>query len=273
MGQLARFFAYMRAARDPYEETLVFPALIVIIVFYLNYSKRFENWTVLAALVGTAVMYGALLAASLGFGGIFRAVLRCISVGAIEGAGYAIINKLDKSVAVREIISLMFLNYFFLWFPYMIVSAIRAEALITEKQWQADYAWRASIRAPINRFFSLALHVSILTSIGKFIRLISHACTLASIKKSIRLVFRASTFTSIDKFVRLLFNVGDFSNEPTSIIFSVKTIRSIFQLIKICVTAVATAITPLLVYAWISDVPAGQFLKTVITSIAKLHAK
>jgi len=37
MGRLARFFVGRRAARDPYDETVVLPALIVIMVMRLKY--------------------------------------------------------------------------------------------------------------------------------------------------------------------------------------------------------------------------------------------
>jgi len=37
MRRLARFFVGRRAARDPYDETVVLPALIVIMVMRLKY--------------------------------------------------------------------------------------------------------------------------------------------------------------------------------------------------------------------------------------------
>ena len=49
MGWLARIFARMRAAGDPYDQTLVLPALITIIIMNLNHVKGFPDWTVAAA--------------------------------------------------------------------------------------------------------------------------------------------------------------------------------------------------------------------------------
>jgi K+ transporter len=91
-GSLARFFVRLRAAGDPYDETLILPALIVIITMRLNDLNWVDAWTVAAAVVVTGIMAGAWLGAFSGHRAAFRFLirifLRAISAGAIESAGY-----------------------------------------------------------------------------------------------------------------------------------------------------------------------------------------
>ena len=150
MGWLARIFARMRAAGDPYDQTLVLPALITIIIMNLNHVKGFPDWTVPAAIVGTAFMSGAWLGASLGIAGGFRAILRSISVGAIEAAiAFLIYGTVERPAIVAY--QLIFLNFFFFWIIHHFVGVLRDIALTTEKKWQATIPRRAFI----DRWFRL----------------------------------------------------------------------------------------------------------------------
>ena len=130
MGWLARIFARMRAAGDPYDQTLVLPALITIIIMNLNHVKGFPDWTVPAAIVGTAFMSGAWLGASLGLAGGFRAMLRSISVGAIETAIAFLIygEKVGERPAIVAY-HLIFLN-FFAFFGLFIILLGHCEILL-----------------------------------------------------------------------------------------------------------------------------------------------
>lgn len=152
MGWLARIFARMRAAGDPYDQTLVLPALITIIIMNLNHVKGFPDWTVAAAIVGTALMAGAWLGASLGAAGGFRAMLRSISVGAIETAiAFLIYGKFERpAVAAYQLI---FLNFFFFWIIYYFVGVLRDIALTTEREWQATIPRRAFIDRLVSTCF------------------------------------------------------------------------------------------------------------------------
>ena len=106
MGRLARFFIWRRAAGDPYDETLVLPALIVIMMMRLNTLGRLDDWTVAAAVLAAPALAGAWLGASLGPSGSVRAVLRGISVGAIVAAGYALVygSKLPVTADILAIL-------------------------------------------------------------------------------------------------------------------------------------------------------------------------
>jgi hypothetical protein len=148
MGGLARFFARRRAAGDPYDETLVFPALIVIIFMNLNHVKGFGDWTVTAAITGTALISGAWLGASLGMAGGYRAMLRSISVGEIEAAVFFLIYGKVASPA-KIAYDLIFLNFFLFWFAHLMIGTLREIALVTEREWQATIPRRMFIRRMI----------------------------------------------------------------------------------------------------------------------------
>jgi hypothetical protein len=150
MGWLALIFARMRAAGDPYDQTLVLPALITIIIMNLNHVKGFPDWTVAAAIAGTAFMSGAWLGASLGTAGGFRAMLRSISVGAIETAiAFLIYGNFERpAIAAYQLI---FLNFFVFWIIHHFVGVLRDTALTTEREWQATIPRRAFI----DRWFRL----------------------------------------------------------------------------------------------------------------------
>jgi hypothetical protein len=142
----------MRAAGDPFDQTLVLPALITILIMNLNHVKGFPDWTVFAAIVGTACMSGAWLGASLGLAGGFRAMLRSISVGAIETAIAFLIY--GEKVGGRPAIvayQLIFLNFLFYWIIHHSVGALRDILLTTEKQWQNTTPRRAFV----DRWFRL----------------------------------------------------------------------------------------------------------------------
>jgi hypothetical protein len=146
MGRLARFFVRRRAAGDPYDETLVLPALIVTIVMRLHTLGRLDDWTVAAAILETTALAGAWLGASLGPRGHFRAILRGISVGAIVAAGYALVYGSKFPVTADLIGNIIFGNLYFFWIAFMIVASIQGVAVITEKEWQKGRVIRASLR-------------------------------------------------------------------------------------------------------------------------------
>lgn len=205
MGLLARIFARMRAAGDPYDQTLVLPALITISIMQLNHVKGFPDWTVSAAIVGTAFMSGAWLGASLGGAGGFRAMLRSILVGAIETAiAFLIYGNFERpAVAAYQLI---FLNFFFFWITHHFVGALRDIALTTERKWQTA----APRRAFISRWFGLVFRPEELK--GE-----SHSIFIAA--WIIRILFGVSISVWIgwgffgipprDVFLRILFHKGN----------------------------------------------------------------
>lgn len=148
MGRLARFFAGRRAVGDPYDETLVLPALIVIMVMRLNTLGRLDDWTVAATVLATATLAGAWLGASLGPRprGHLRAILRGISVGVIEAAGIVLVYGSKFPVTANTIANIVLINLYLFWLAFVIVASLQDIALITEKEWQEGRARRASLR-------------------------------------------------------------------------------------------------------------------------------
>lgn len=135
-GWLARCFVRLRAAGDPYDETLILPALIVIITMKLNDLNWLDAWTVAVTVIATGIMAGAWLGASFGHREPFRLfsriILRAISAGAIESAGYALVyaGKFKFSPAVAA--NLIMLNLMMYYLSGLVVSTIHDHAAITE---------------------------------------------------------------------------------------------------------------------------------------------
>jgi hypothetical protein len=118
LGLLGRCFLRLRAAGDPLEQTLVLPPLIWLIFVWLNELGHVGIWVAYPALILPASIAGIWLGTSLGVAALSRIVLRGLLVGAIEGAGsVALTNEtLDKPHALRAIVQLILINFFFYWF-------------------------------------------------------------------------------------------------------------------------------------------------------------
>jgi hypothetical protein len=175
-----------RAAGDPYDETLVLSALIVILVMRLNTLGRLDDWTVAAAVLAAPAFAGAWLGASLGSRGHFRAILRGISVGAIVAAVYALIYASKYPATAKDIANLIIINLYFSWIGFMIVGPIQGVALITEKEWQEGRARRASLRqkgraklATFDHFVRLTLGVGDLKRQGTIVVLMVRVVQVA----------------------------------------------------------------------------------------------
>jgi hypothetical protein len=136
-GCLARFFVQRRAAGDPYDETLVLPSLIVLIVMQLSRTGRVGDWAVVAAMVVTGTIAAAWLTASID--AKFRVVLRGISVGAIQAAASALVYGSTSPITGKEIFDIIFVNYAIFFFVSIWISLIRDISLTTEKQWREGH--------------------------------------------------------------------------------------------------------------------------------------
>jgi len=133
-GCLARFFVHRRAGGDPYDETLILPSLIVVIVMQLSRTGRVGDWAVVAAMMVMGTVAAAWLTASIGMR--FRVVLRGISVGAIQAAAYALVYGPTSPMTGRDIFNIIFVNYTIFFFISMVVGILRDISLTTEKEWQ-----------------------------------------------------------------------------------------------------------------------------------------
>lgn len=146
-GLLGRCFLRLRAAGDPLEQTLVLPPLIWLIFVRLNELGHVGIWVGYAALILPASIAGIWLGASLGIAALFRIMLRGVLVGAIEGAGsVALTNEtLDKPHALRAIVQLMYINFFFYSWGGMLSGTIQSFAMASHAQWRASAPGRALI--------------------------------------------------------------------------------------------------------------------------------
>jgi len=144
-GKLARFFAKIRAARDPFDETVVIPCLIFLWFLRLYELGRINAWAFGAGLIIPASLAGLWIGSCLGDRGIFRAALRGVIVGAIEGAGFAAIAKetLTQSGALQSGLNLIYMNVVFFWFFSAIGALASNIATLSEEDWQRWFARRA----------------------------------------------------------------------------------------------------------------------------------
>lgn len=137
MGRMARFFAARRALGDPYEETLILPAAFVIAFMRLNDLKRVDALSLIVVLLVAGLGAGVWLGACLGMSGNFRALLRGLSAGAIEAAGYTALNDtLDRHQALTIASELIYINMVLVWFGHFLMATVRDIALIYEPEWQ-----------------------------------------------------------------------------------------------------------------------------------------
>ena len=181
-GCLARFFVQRRAAGDPYDETLILPSLIVLIVMQLSRPGRVGDWAIAAAMMVTGTIAAAWLTASIGMR--FRVVLRGISVGAIQAAAYALVYGPTSPMTGRDIFNFIFVNYTIFFFISMVVGFLRGISLTTDKEWQQSrkligialkidnlkgQTISVGIRVWIIRIIVPFLIVAVLTKIGQLL--------------------------------------------------------------------------------------------------------
>ena len=156
IGWLARFFVGRRASGDPYEMTLVLPALLVIGVLRLDDLKKINDLWVVIVLFASAVGAGATIGSCLGISGSFRALLRGISAGAIEAASHAAISEtLDRSNALIDASSLITINMTLYWYSFLIFALIRDFSIVSEAEWHSV----APRRALIYKIFRIVLRI------------------------------------------------------------------------------------------------------------------
>jgi hypothetical protein len=92
MGRLAWFFDKTRSCGDPYEATLVLPAILIISVIRLNEVHKVSDLAATVVLVAASLGAGAWMGACVGMERGLRASIRGLSAGAIEGAALAALN-------------------------------------------------------------------------------------------------------------------------------------------------------------------------------------
>ena len=102
----------------------------------------------MTGLIIPASVAGLWIGACLGDRGIFRAMLRGVLVGAIEGAGSVAIMKetLTQNEALQHVLNLIYINALLFWFFSLISSAVSDITTISEQDWQTGTARRAFIK-------------------------------------------------------------------------------------------------------------------------------
>ena len=146
MGRVARFFVARRAGGDPYEETVILPALIIAASLQLYEVKHFADWILFAVFVVTNVGAGVWTAICLGPFKLLRVTLRIVSISILEVALLSALNdNMTRSEAVKLAVTLWGINTALFLYGHTIGSAFGVIALTTEKQWQVGVLRRAKM--------------------------------------------------------------------------------------------------------------------------------
>ena len=146
MGRVAQFFIVRRSSGDPYEETVVLPALIVTAALQLYDLKHFPDWVLFAVFIVADIGAGIWAGICLGYSKLLRIVLRSISVSILEAALVSAINDgLNRHETVKIAVTLMGVNIILFWIGHLIGSTFGEIALTTEKQWQIGVSRRAKM--------------------------------------------------------------------------------------------------------------------------------
>jgi hypothetical protein len=208
MGQLARFFAKRRAARDPIDETVILPPLIFLLIERLYDLGRINAWGLLASLIIPASFAGFWIGACLGERGTFVAVLRGFLVGGIAGAASVGILKqtLTQREALQYTVNLMYLNVFCFWFFSIISSAMSGIATVSEKDWQNGVVRRDYVKR-VNRnllswcYDTVAIALSVLSIAFSRKNISLYAIALAPVMIVILWIYNGTSFWSAFDFL------------------------------------------------------------------------
>lgn len=148
MGWCARFFMKQRAARDPFDQTVILPCIICLVLAKLNDLGRVDGWAVIVGLIVPASVAGLWIGISFGQSGQFRAMLRSVLVGALEGAGSVAMAKetVTQHDALINAFNLMYVNYVFFWIFSLFSSLLSDSIIISEQDWQKAIIRRVKIR-------------------------------------------------------------------------------------------------------------------------------
>jgi hypothetical protein len=143
-GRLARFFAARRNRGDPYEATLVLPALLITVAMRLNEMHKLPDLAVILTLLIGSLSAGAWIGACLGMDGGFRALMRGQSAGTVEAAAHAALNDtMTRPQALTDAGSLIWLGMTLYWAGHYSTALIRDIVLISDTQWQKGVSRRA----------------------------------------------------------------------------------------------------------------------------------
>lgn len=146
MGKVARFYVARRAGGDPYEETVILPALIITASLQLYGVKHFADWILFGVFVIADVGAGVWAGVCLGYFKLLKIVLRVVSVSILEAALLSALNDdMSRSEAVKTAVTLWGINLSLFVFGHVIGSTFGGIALVTEKQWQVGVLRRAKM--------------------------------------------------------------------------------------------------------------------------------
>jgi hypothetical protein len=144
LGGLARCIVRLRAAGDPFDQTLLLPPLILLVFVWLTETGKVGLWVTYPVLLLPPSIAGLWLGAVLGPEGLIRIMLRGMFAGAIGGGAYVAVmflastnETLDKQHALRDVVSMVVVNFLCFFFWGLMSATIADFASTSEAKWQA----------------------------------------------------------------------------------------------------------------------------------------
>jgi hypothetical protein len=139
LGGLARCVVHLRAAGDPFEQTVLLPPLILLVFVWLTATGKVGLWVTYPALLLPPSIAGLWLGFVLGSNGLMRILFRGMLVGAIGGCAYvAVANEtLDKQHALLAVFNMVLINSLCFFFWGLMSATVADFASTSEAKWQA----------------------------------------------------------------------------------------------------------------------------------------
>jgi hypothetical protein len=164
---LARLVIQARSWSDSYEATLVLPAIICIAAFRMRELHLVGHLAVFIVFVAVSLGAGAWMGVCLGLGGVFRAVMRGLWAGAIEGAALpAFLNdQLDRHQALTLAGQIIYASAWFYWIGHMALSSFCDSLIQSQRQPEAAVSARSDAATWLSQVFRLTLRKSSLDEV------------------------------------------------------------------------------------------------------------
>lgn len=148
MRRLARAFLTIQRWGDPFEETVVLPALVSLVAMRLGDGGKLDETVAAAIVIASHVLAGAWLGAAWGLMRGHRVLLRGVFVGLLTSALVAATTSVGADVQkMREFAGVMAgLGITAFWTGHYPVAFVREIALVSEEQWQRGVKHRAWLK-------------------------------------------------------------------------------------------------------------------------------
>jgi hypothetical protein len=146
-GWPTRFVLWVRSKGAPFEETVILPALIVVVAGVLVDRGKIAPWVAIVAFLVPISISALWMGVALGPEGLIRILLRSVLIGVMEGVVFVTLAPapLDKQQVMQTTLSCVYINIFLCWFCAVIGNVIGAFAITSEANREVGGAGKRSL--------------------------------------------------------------------------------------------------------------------------------